>query len=193
MPAGTVPALSDSTSSLNLLTYFLLVVISFTGLSTMLGMTDFVDIREIDEKDQAAVIAGGKVEEDGEIALSPLLRSERDPRNIAVSVDALKYVAKKSNIDELSEFRVVRRFEYDFRLVGVNVIMIHMMSPAKVEGGSKPLHLIEVYQFRNPFLRSISQIILVCFQCIWPSIESLLTSFDAERTDSCGASQNKVE
>lgn len=186
MPAGTVPALSDSTTTLNVLTYYLLVVISFTGLSTLLGMTDFVDAREMDEKDQAVVIAcGTENEKDEEITLSPLMRSVRDPTNVTLSIDALRYVAKQSSVDELSELRIIRRFEYDFRLVGVNVIMIHLMSPAKVEGRPRPLHLIEVYQFRNPILRFISWVILGCFQLIWPSIESLLELAGLGNTASC--------
>jgi len=191
MPARSAPDLSDSTNTLSPLTYYLLVVVSFTGLSTLLGLTESVDAREIGEKDQAAVIASGK-EGDDAINLSPLLRSIRDPANIAVSIDALKYVAKRSDVDKLSDFRIVRRFEYDFRLIGINVIMIHMASPAQ-EGGTRPLHLIEVYQVRNPVLRSISRVILTCFQSVWPSIESFLSVAGLGNAASCRGRQKKGE
>lgn len=191
MPAGSAPSLSDSTSTLSPLTYYLLVVVSFTGLSTLLGMTDSVDAREVGVKDGAAVIASGK-EGDDDITLAPLLRSIRFPTNIAVSIDALKYVAKHSNVDKLSEFRIVRRFEYDFRLIGINVIMIHMVSPAR-EGGPRPLHLIEVYQVRNPVLRFISRVILTFFQIVWRSIESFLSVAGLGNTASCRGCQKKAE
>lgn len=196
MPAGTAPALSDCTTALSLLTYYLLVVLSMTGLSTLLGMTDFVDRREIHETDQAVVVKGkgakGTKEED-EITLSPLLQSARDP-SVSVSADALQYVARRSNVGNLSDFRIIRRFEYDFRMAGgLNVIMIHVTTPAKSIGEPQPLHLIEVYRFRNPILRCIARIMASSFGLIWPSIDMLLAALGlGNNSPSCPGHEKKA-
>lgn len=161
MPANTSASLSDSTNKLSIATYYLLCALSGTTLSTQRGLTDIVDCREVvGGKDQAVLT------EDGQ--LSPLLKSMRQ-KNISVSLEALQYVAEQANVDGISQFRIVRRFEYDFRLPGFNVIMIHLQSET-----NGPLHLIEVYDCRRPLVRQIASVIVALFDFIWPFVDILL-------------------
>ena len=159
MPAGATAPLSDVTSKLNIVTYYLLCALSGTTLCTQRGLTDFVDFALVEGKDQAVLVKG---------QLSPLLSSTRN-NNIAVSPEALQYLAKQANVDDISQFRIVRRFEYDFRLPGFNIIMIHLQSE---ENG--PLHLIEVYECRRPLVRQLASAIIALFEFVWPVIGFML-------------------
>lgn len=160
MPANTTASQSDSTDKLSIATYYLLCALSGTTLSTQRGLTDIVDCREVEGKEQTVVMKDGQ--------LSPLLTSMRQ-NNIYVSLEALQYVAKKDNVDDISQFRIVRRFEYDFRLLGLNVIMIHLQS--KTNG---PLHLVEVYDFRRPLVRQFCSVVVALFEFIWPFLDTML-------------------
>ena len=160
MPANTPASLSDSTDKLSIATYYILCALSCTTLSTQRGLTDIVDCREIEGKDQAVLMQDGQ--------LSPLLTSMRQ-NTIFVPLEALQYVAKQANVDDISQFRIVRRFEYDFRLPGLNVIMIHIQSEVNGE-----LHLVEVYDFRRPLVRNIASIIVALFDFIWPFVDTML-------------------
>ena len=100
--------------------------------------------------------------------LSPLLTSMRQ-NTIFVPLEALQYVAKQANVDDISQFRIVRRFEYDFRLPGLNVIMIHIQSEVNGE-----LHLVEVYDFRRPLVRQFSSVMVSLFEFIWPILDTML-------------------
>ena len=167
MPANTPAALSDSADKLNIVTYYLLCALSGTTLSTQRGLTDIVDCREIEGKEQALLVMEGQ--------LSPLLSSVRND-SIVVSLEALQYVAKQANVDDISQFRIVRRFEYDFRLPGFNVIMIHLQSEV-----DSALHLIEVYECRRPLVRRVSSAISALFNFIWPMIAFMFKPVLLER------------
>lgn len=68
-------------------------------------------------------------------------------------------------------FRIQRKFEYYFKLIGLHVIMIHLSSSTCTnsnnfnnsnsnkedykEGYQVRLHLVEIYHINNPFLRNI--------------------------------------
>ena len=160
MPANTPASLSDSTDKLSIVTYYILCALSCTTLSTQRGLTDIVDCREIEGKDQAVLMKDGQ--------LSPLLTSMRND-SISVSLEALQYVATQANVADISQFRIVRRFEYDFRLPGFNVIMIHLQNET-----NGPLHLIEVYDCRRPLVRNIASIIVALFDLIWPFVDTML-------------------
>ena len=159
IPAGTAAADSDVTAKLYLITYYLLCALSGTTLCTQRGLTDFVDFRLVEGKDQAVLMKG---------QLSPLISSARNS-NISVSLEALQYVAMQANVDAISQFRIVRRFEYDFRIPGIDVIMIHLQS-----GENGPLHLIEVYEFRRPWVRKLASAIIAVFDFVWPGIAFML-------------------
>jgi hypothetical protein len=98
---------------LTVMTYWLLVLASLTGLSTLLGCTDVVDAREVD-------------------ALPP--------HALHPSEAMMAYVRRRT----VEEMRVCRRFEFDFRLGGLRVVMLHF------RGASGRLHLVEVYDSRLP-------------------------------------------
>ena len=161
MPADTPASLSDSTDKLSVVTYYLLCALSGTTLSTQRGLTDIVDCRDVAGKEQAVLTKDGQ--------LSPLLTSTRNAA-ISVSLESLQYVAKQANVDDISQFRIVRRFEYDFRLLGLNVIMIHIQSEV-----DDRLHLVEVYDFRSPVVRKIASFIIALFELfIWQFVDIVL-------------------
>mmetsp|Transcript_16514 Transcript_16514/g.24368 ORF Transcript_16514/g.24368 Transcript_16514/m.24368 type:complete len:244 (+) Transcript_16514:2883-3614(+) len=180
IPAGTTVTSStpDYCKLLNAITYYGLVLISLTGLSTLLGLTEFVEYKEISVSEQSVVMVvsdstkqNDKTNEElMQQPLSPHLRPKNceqttsNDNNIAVSMDALRYIADKhSSSSDLSDLRIVRKFEYNFRLLGLNVIMCHLKSKNNKndEEEVELLHLVEVYQFRNPLVRSIVEKILL--------------------------------
>lgn len=103
---------------LGLLKYYLLVLASLTGLCTILGQTEIIDARE------------GAIEADGSHRLHP-------------SPAILAYVEQRAG----APIRMVRRFEFVFRLVRLRVVMLHFASMGNEEKGIRPaLHLVEVYE-----------------------------------------------
>ena len=144
--------------------YYLMVLCSLTGLSTLLGMTEFISHESIEINDQAAIVMANDNSSNVKqrMILSPHLRSKLNP-SIAVSLDTLRYIAEHSKINNLSECRIVRKFEYNFQLVGLNVIMLHLTSPSKVERNLPRLHLVEVYEFRSSLLNTIAGTMMICW------------------------------
>mmetsp|Transcript_43565 Transcript_43565/g.102380 ORF Transcript_43565/g.102380 Transcript_43565/m.102380 type:complete len:231 (-) Transcript_43565:329-1021(-) len=128
---------------LNLFTYYLLVLATNTGLSTLVQQTDFVDSRETSDFVQAEPFW-----------VDPL---------------ALEYISRhgqrklaRSGV-ESSSVKLARRFEYNFRLADIRVAMFHFAS-VTAEGdvaldseGKEILHLVEVYQVGggSMFLRQL--------------------------------------
>lgn len=164
--------------TLNIFTYYALVLSSFTGLSTILGLTKIICCEEYS---QGRKIASGSINQtppqhddvdDHEASLQYvqdyklLLSSEIDP-SIHVQDSVLDFVHKRIlaehvNVEKESlsriHFVLKRKFEYNFQLVGLNVIMLHIIS--YMDGPSlmhknKTLHLVEVYRFRNSVARLI--------------------------------------
>ncbi len=83
---------------LTTITYYLLVLFSFTGLSTTLQMTDFLESAEDLQKGLA----------------SP-----------EVTEDIIAFVAKQASLPA-SDLKVIRRFSFHFRLPGFKVKMFHL-------------------------------------------------------------------
>jgi len=113
------------------LTYYLLVLGSLTGLSTALGMTNFIMAKEFPPaaaSEEVKSTVGSKI-------------------NSALRVEpfVLEYC---KNHTESNAMYLKRHFEYDFKLVGLHVIMLHFLCD------QDKLHLVEVYQFNNRILRS---------------------------------------
>ena len=99
--------------SLTLTKYYFLVLSTLTGLSTLLGLTDVMDATECTGTDAKAL--------DHPLHPSPPL---------------LAYLERRCG----GAVTLARRFEYRFRLVGLQVIMLHYRS----DDGR--LHLVEVYK-----------------------------------------------
>jgi hypothetical protein len=107
------------------LSYYMLVLLSLTGLSTLLRRTDFRTAREFasdDTKDAEATLTSQH---------NPLLRVESH---------VLDYCKSKSDSNSLI---LKRCFEYEFKLVGLEVIMLHFQCDRN------KLHLVEVYHFHH--------------------------------------------
>jgi len=243
--------LHDATGSLNIISYYALVVVSLTGLSTLLGLTDFIEVTDFSRSGSGSGSGSGlgssarmenhagadSTDTDSGIPIviwpivenhshSPsseiskskrtecsrtrndLLKSKVDPQVVVDDV-VFEYIVErhrnlgvtrkekilnvqtnetkmghdttsinKSTNDEIPtvEIKLVRRFEYYFRLVGLSVIMLHFTSTtaaasssSKVDEGSnadggnmdsdKVLHLVEVYHIHNPILRAVMSLL----------------------------------
>ena len=120
------PAHGDSRYEVKRLTvfaYWLLVLASFTGLSTMLGRTDCLDARAVD------VINEREVDD-----VLP-------PHALHPSEAMMRYVQRKAG----ERVRPCRRFEFNFRLAGLAVVMLHFRGET-----TGCLHLVEIYHSRWP-------------------------------------------
>lgn len=228
--------LYDATRSLNIISYYALVVVSLTGLSTLLGLTEIIEVTEFSRSgsgtsmeiytDVDSIDANGgtpivmwpmlsennrsppssetpKRKRKGSRTRNDLLKSKVNP-NVVVSDVVFEYIVErhrylgmmretKSSNEQLTEMKIgddistktndefptveiklVRRFEYYFRLVGLSVIMLHFTStatssPSKVDEASNAegdnrnsdtiLHLVEVYHIRNSALRAVMSLL----------------------------------
>ena len=124
--AEDFPAHGDSryeVKRLTVLAYWLLVLASFTGLSTLLGRTDVLDAREVD------VINEREVDD-----VLP-------PHGLHPSEAMMAYVRRKAG----ERVRPCRRFEFNFRLAGLAVVMLHFRGET-----TGRLHLVEIYHARWP-------------------------------------------
>ena len=120
------PAHGDSRYEVKRLTvfaYWLLVLASFTGLSTLLGCTDTIDARAVD------VINEREVDD-----VLP-------PHGLHPSEAMMSYVRRKAG----ERVRPCRRFEFNFRLAGLAVVMLHFRGET-----TGRLHLVEIYHSRWP-------------------------------------------
>ena len=124
--ADDFPAHGDSRYEVKRLTvfaYWLLVLVSLTGLSTLLGRTDCLDAREVD------VINEREVDD-----VLP-------PHGLHPSEAMMSYVRRKAG----ERVRPCRRFEFNFRLAGLAVVMLHFRGET-----TGRLHLVEIYHSRWP-------------------------------------------
>ena len=124
--AEDFPAHGDSRYEVKRLTvfaYWLLVLASFTGLSTLLGHTDTLDARAVD------VINEREVDD-----VLP-------PHGLHPSEAMMAYVRRKAG----ERVRPCRRFEFNFRLAGLAVVMLHFRGET-----TGRLHLVEIYHARWP-------------------------------------------
>ena len=94
------------TTNLNLVTYYLLVLWSLTGLSTLLRMTHFIETKE-DLKNGL---------------ISP-----------EITEDIVTYINQESGSDQGNQLTVIRRYAFYFRLCGVRVKMFHLQSSDKAD------------------------------------------------------------
>jgi hypothetical protein len=128
---------------LTLFSYYLLVLLSLTGLSTLLRLTDFRVAMQMNDGSQR------------EEALPVELTSTYN-ENLRVEQFVLDYCKKHTGANKLY---LKRRFEYQFGVVGLDVVMLHF------ECDKNKLHLVEVYQFKHwlwqdwlaPFMTSLGR------------------------------------
>jgi len=107
--------------TLTLLNYYALVLATLTGVSTVLGLTEIVEAKDW-EHDTGA----GRSEH-------PL-----DP-----SPTICEYLARRAG----SPATPIRRFEFNFKLVALRVVMMHFRS-----ADPERLHLVEFYEWRPQLL-----------------------------------------
>ena len=131
----------DLSFSLNLLRYYLLVISSFTGLSTLLGLTDTICKFETDID-----VWPLKRRKLGQFEQS-ILKSKINPK-IQIGDDVFRYIENHIVQDlgrhgnEAPIITLKRKFEYCFHLTGLHVIMVHFES---LHAGERSLHLVEVF------------------------------------------------
>ena len=117
-------------ASLNLLTYYVLVVVSLTGLSTWLKQTSVLEAREQGLQLDRALVS----------TANPHLKIDQCVLNYLLAEDS-----------RAKAVMVKRRFEFHFRLADVEVVMLHLVSLGSdgepiLRGGRQVTHLVEVYQ-----------------------------------------------
>ncbi|KAJ3238112.1 hypothetical protein HDU81_008412 [Chytriomyces hyalinus] len=104
-------------TNLTLMLYYSLVVSSFTGLSTLLGLTHFIRAEESLEKG----VQGA---------------------DSLVTPDITAFLQKSAGLSGVGELKVVRWFEYKFVVPGVHVHMFHVADSRLAEG---KVHLVEIF------------------------------------------------
>ena len=170
-------SLYDATRILNRFTYYVLVLLSATGLSSVLGLTTTLDQRDF-FGESIAVSSGKSIDTycvwpKEKRSLQPQeicqLLSHKDMPTVQIRDSIFEYMEQhirrgKIKKDEVPDektrrettekesptFFLKRRFEYRFNLVGLHVMMLHFSS---VHENETTLHLVEVYHFRNAILQ----------------------------------------
>jgi hypothetical protein len=134
---GTALATFDCSGFVTTFSYYLLVIISFTGLSTLLNMT-IVRMAVVVSSDTP-----GKLNE-SLTALPNDFTSEYNA-NLRIEPDVLEYCKQYTGASSIT---LKRRFEYRFVLCGgLDVMMLHFVC------NQNKLHLVEVYHFDNEILQ----------------------------------------
>jgi hypothetical protein len=117
---------------LNLISYYLLVIYSLTGLSTLLGLTRTLVAEECNLP----------------LQIDKGFQSKYHP-NLQVKPDMLAYLVSEAGGDKSSGVVLKRHFAYSFGgLAPIDVIMLH------IECNNK-LSLLEVYHCHNPLVQWI--------------------------------------
>ena len=117
---------------LTVITYYLLVLLSFTGLSSLFGMTRMPCAEEYDSP----------------MIITSALSSSHCDSSLVARDDCWDYIYKKFNCHTL---RLSRRFEYEFLFGNLSVVMFHLVCE------KHRLHLVEVYQWKVPLVSKCFQ------------------------------------
>ena len=121
---NTICRYDCSNGMLNLFSYYLLVLVSFTGLSTLFQQTKFLAAEKVPAYPH-------------QLNVDKKLVSKRNPK-LFVDKNVLDYIMHQT---DSSTLQLVRRFEYYFGgLVPLSVIMLHFVCDKGF------LHLVEVYE-----------------------------------------------
>ena len=129
----------DCSATLNLISYYLLVLVSLTGLSTLLRVTKYRETKEFD-KDHLEEISDKWV-------------SKYNSR-LHVEEHVLDYCKKHTNSQTLY---LKRHFEFQFQLFGLDVVMLHFVCD------QNKLHLVEVYHFQHRLLQNLMATLISFF------------------------------
>ena len=179
--------------SLTVVTYYLLVLVSFTGLSSILGQTQTIDAREFNCNDTHTNTSDEQF--DTNDCLSSYQQEQRNKEQVVESKQSQESVSclwsakgepniqiKPFLFDKLKQrhssvysndgdrqgqkisLKLKRRFEYEFSLCNLHVIMLHIEScnTNDAEEENKLLHLVEVYHLRNRLFQTILDSLLYC-------------------------------
>ena len=111
------------------LSYYMLVLYSLTGLSTLLRLTVFRMAREFPAETKA----------------DPSLMTSKYNSLLRVEPFVLEHCKRHTNAQSI---HLKRRFEYKFKLVGLEVVMLHFFCD------QNKLHLVEVFHFNNWIVRN---------------------------------------
>lgn len=121
---------------LNILSYYALVVVSFTGLWSLLGRTKCLVSREYDCEQPLPLLQAE--------ASNKFLQGE-ELVDLKISQNALLKYLHSVDPDTTKDLRLLRRFEFDFTGL-LTVIMLHLQS-----NDGATIHLVEVYELSNHF------------------------------------------
>ena len=124
--SATLEKYDRTRPALTVLRYYLLVLISFTGLSTLLKITKFHCARQ----ENAQPITGPIAAESNE--------------DLIADESVWQYIMDQSQTKNL---KLTRRFEYSFCCGLISVVMLHITCSRNL------LHLVEVYQVKPRPLR----------------------------------------
>ena len=139
----------DCSLSLTTSSYYALVLVTFTGLMTCLGLTKFLVGRE---KRETIASSNRRV------------TAESNP-DLVIQPGVFDYIAKAQGLSSATtNFFVKRRFEYNFGGL-LSVMMIHLGHELKessdvVSSGDSQTHLVEVYRIQPTILRFVYRPIL---------------------------------
>lgn len=141
----------DASKILNLASYYALVVVSLTGLSTLLNCTKTVAIKDFVENGGEQIYPKASIDSKNKVRIEEMICSISNPE-LKLGDDILIYLQKDVHSKGNEELLyLLRSFEYKFGLLGgLDVIMFHVASNDK-----KKLHLVEVYKLRNAFVNYI--------------------------------------
>jgi hypothetical protein len=141
-----------SSGRLTLLSYYLLVLVSWTGFLTVIGRTKSLIGRE----------------EDVNLPLPDLVQAEiaGQRHNLMLGLDRNRLLVHVQSIrPDTTELFIKRRFEYEFGNI-VSVVMLHLVCD------QGRLHLFEIYHMHNPLLRyivkSLSTIVAILKGILFP-------------------------
>jgi hypothetical protein len=137
---------------LNLVSYYTLVLLSFTGLLTALRQTKFLVGRD-----------------EGDVQVPTFLSAEMAGKKHGVELQ----IESKQILQHVQELfpdskslRLRRRFEYDFGPL-LSVVMLHLTC------NQGRLHLLEIYHVHNPLLRGVFGMVLPALRSVWRTVLGL--------------------
>jgi hypothetical protein len=171
------------TTYLSLISYYALVFVSWTGFSSLIGMTDTIDVQDFSENGGIQVWPALDDDREKSEKSTILTTSLVDPQirvrdvvwefvvnhadqNSTTSTIAplnedtalLKEDAALLKEDSNNTIHLQRRFEFDFLLsCGLRVIMLHVTS----SNNPGALHLVEIYKFRIPLIQKYVPILVI--------------------------------
>ena len=150
---ATLPSFDCTRPILTVWSYYVLVLFSLTGLSTLLGRTKFLaahdySVTNAEQQQQQQQVSNGVVDTDLSLRIRPsttCVISEHDDSLVA-DPSVWSYVLHQSGSRAL---RLVRRFEYEFGFGGLSVVMLHLRC------NLDKLHLVEVYRWKSALARRL--------------------------------------